>query len=299
MLKQLRVPEGLSLELRADRFITDNLGLFSRSQIKRHLVRLLINGKEAKLSKRIQSGDILEFEYRDLPPPELVPEEIELDILYENADVLVLNKPQGLVVHPGSGNRSGTLAHGLLYYCSQIGREFEDEPVRPGIVHRLDKDTSGVMIAAKNVPAQEFLAAQFRSRQVRKQYLAVVKGRPPKAKGRVEMRIARDAHHRQRFTTSAVRGKTAVTYYRTIRTYSDCTLLSLQPKTGRTHQLRVHMLHLGCPVLGDPLYNRKDFLSGSLMLHAYRLKILLPGAELPRVFKAPLPERFQSFAVAD
>ena len=299
MLKQLRVPEGLSLELRADRFITDSLRLFSRSQIKRQLIRLLINGKEAKISKKIHSGDILELEYQDLPPQELIPEEIDLDILYENNDVLVLNKPQGMVVHPGNGNRSGTLAHGLLYYCSQIRSEFGDETLRPGIVHRLDKDTSGVMIAAKNVLAQEFLAAQFRKRQVRKQYLALVKGWPPSAQGRVEMRIVRDARHRQRFTTSAARGKTAVTDYRSLRTYGDCTLLSLRPKTGRTHQLRVHMLHLGCPILGDPIYNPGNSLSGSLMLHSYRLKIILPGEELPRVFRAPLPARFQSFAVAD
>jgi 23S rRNA pseudouridine1911/1915/1917 synthase len=172
---------------------------------------------------------------------------------------------------------------------------FEKSEHRPGIVHRLDKETSGVLITAKHPAAQEYLAEQFRSRNVKKTYLAILKGVPPKRRGTVETLHGRDPHHRKRFTWKVRNGKEARTEYRVLASYGTYSFVALEPKTGRTHQLRVHMLSLGCPVLGDPVYARADshFPEATLMLHAYRLCIALPSTNAPRRFRAAVPERFK------
>jgi 23S rRNA pseudouridine1911/1915/1917 synthase len=237
----------------------------------------------------------LEFAYSDPRPIAATPEKIDLDILYEDQDVIVVNKAQGMVVHPGCGNASGTLVNALLYYCAQLQHNFSGEPIRPGIVHRLDRDTSGVIIVAKHAAAHGYLADQFKNRRVQKQYLAIVYGTPPQTSGEIATRIFRDPRHRQRFTTrsGSKTGKTALTHYRVLKRLKGSTLLSLRPRTGRTHQLRVHMKYLGCPILADPIYGRPD--PGiTLMLHAFRLGLhLLDGSKT--VFKAPLPSRFKTF----
>lgn len=292
---QTRIDEEVAPGTRVDSYIADTLKLFTRAQARRRVVRLLLNGRPVKLSKRVQPGDLLEVEYAEAPATEVVAEAIPLEILFEDPNVVVINKPQGMVVHPASGNWSGTLVNALLHYCDRLAQMFPGEEGRPGIVHRLDKETSGLIITAKNAESRDFLARQFRDRRVGKQYIAIVKGDLPAPEGRIETRIGRDPRHRKRFTClkSPEGGKKAVTLYRQLRERSGYTLASLQPKTGRTHQLRVHMAHLGCPIVGDSLYGGLS--AAPLMLHAYGLKILLPGDAQPRIFRAPLPSRFSEF----
>ena len=281
--------------LRVDRYIADHLGILKRSQMKNRNVRVLLKGKEIKLSKIVTSGDIITVEYDHLLPLNLIPEKIELNIIYEDSNSIVINKPQGMVVHPGAGNFTGTLVHGLLHHCLEMRNEFPQDDIRPGIVHRLDKDTSGVLISAKNPDALEFLSSQFRNKSTHKSYLAIVKGFPVKPEGRIETLIARDQNNRKKFTVSKNRGKKAVTIYKVIKAWDNFSLLHLKLETGRTHQLRVHMLLLGNPILGDSVYGRKSgiFPDISLMLHAYRLSLILPG-EIDRIstFEAPVPLRF-------
>jgi 23S rRNA pseudouridine1911/1915/1917 synthase len=197
----------------------------------------------------------------------------------------------------------------LVYHFQDIKENFIDEPLRPGIVHRLDKDTSGVLVVAKNKPAHEYLASQFRNRAIRKYYLAIVQGKPAQPAGKIKTRLIRDPRHRQRFTwakdtplsgDAKSKGKVGVTFYKVLRTSvletsSAYSLILFKPLTGRTHQLRVHALRLGCPILGDPIYGRPDkyFSEATLMLHAYRITLQLPGQAENSSFKAPIPLRFK------
>jgi 23S rRNA pseudouridine1911/1915/1917 synthase len=276
--------------------VAEYLRLFSRSQIKTRALSARLNGREVKLSlplKKTRPGDLLELSWNEAEPVELFPEDLPLEILYEDRRVVVVNKAPGMVVHPGAGNPRGTLANALLARRNFRGAEAAD--LRPGIVHRLDKDTSGVIIAAWDTETLAFLAAQFKARRVKKLYAAIVRGSPPEDRGRVETLIRRDPRDRKRFTVSTEGGKQALTLYRVIRSWGAYSLLLLRPRTGRTHQLRVHLRHLGYPILGDPVYGAPDprFPAASLMLHAKSLTITLPGETAPRTFSAPLPDRFR------
>jgi len=279
--------------MRLDRYIAENLGLLSRSQIKARELTAHINGKETKISHAVKNGDTLELSWKEAEPVNIIPENIPLDIMYEDERAIVINKPQGMVVHPGAGNRRGTLANALYYRRLERNKLAEAEGLRPGIVHRLDKDTSGVMVAAYDDEALAFLAGQFSSRKAKKTYIAIVNGIPAEKKGRIETFIARDSKDRKRFAV-APRGRLAITRYAVIKTWTAHSLILLRPKTGRTHQLRVHLRYLGHPITGDPLYGCSDplFPQASLMLHARSLAIVLPGEDTERLFKAPLPERF-------
>jgi 23S rRNA pseudouridine1911/1915/1917 synthase len=222
-----------------------------------------------------------------------------------------------MVTHPGAGNYSGTLVNALLHHWGRGAASDE----RPGIVHRLDKDTSGALIAAKTSAAALWLAAQFASRRVKKEYIAIVTGRPPAEKGKIKTLIARDGRNRKKFTAIEIsnneskpsalvkplaKGKLAITLYRCVARYGPFSLLRLRIKTGRTHQIRVHLKHIGCPVLGDPLYGSKSkvFPSATLMLHAHKLSIRLPDSDAPggentenfTTFTAPVPARFRETA---
>ncbi len=281
-------------DMRLDRYIADELGSLSRSQLKQRSLSVRVNGREAKLSRLVKPGDAFSVVLKDEEDAREAAEELELDILYQDAGVIVLNKAQGMVTHPAHGNWRGTLANGLLGLF-KAQREADDPPARAGIVHRLDKDTSGVIIAAKTAAAQEFLAAQFRDRTARKLYLAICQGAPAAASGRVDTWLARDPRDRKRFCVSAEgSGKHALSEYRLLGVAGGYALLALRPRTGRTHQLRVHCRQLGCPILGDPIYGKKDkrFPEATLMLHARELKIALPGEAEARVFFAPIPEHF-------
>ena len=293
------VPQGLRLDL----FISETMGLFSRSQVKSRVTDARVNGKSARLSRKLKPGDVVSVDYTDAPPVSAAPEDIPLDVIFESEDVIVVNKPQGMVVHPGSGNHTGTLVNALLFHCGGLSEAFGAGEVRPGIVHRLDKETSGVIIAAKNPRAHELLSAQFKARKTRKLYTAILQGDLRETRGRLETLIVRDSSHRKRFVCSTVRGRNSVTLWKVVKRFQAetpgpprrYTLVILSPKTGRTHQLRVHMRHLSAPILGDELYGRPDpvFPQVRLMLHARSLTILLPGEKTPRTFRAPLPQRFR------
>jgi 23S rRNA pseudouridine1911/1915/1917 synthase len=289
---EVRIAERTPADTRADSYLADTLRLFSRSQARKRVVRLLLNGRPAKLSRRVAPGDLLFVEYKDAPAVELLPEAIPLSVLYEDEDVIVVDKPSGLVVHPAAGNPSGTLVNALLYHCSRLGGEFPAAETRPGIVHRLDKGTSGVIITAKNQSSREFLARQFRLRRVGKLYAAIVQGEPPAEAGRIESRLARDRRNRKRFRSlpEGAHGKRAITLYRILRRKAGHCLLALRPRTGRTHQLRVQLASVGCPIVGDSLYGSR--VKAEMMLHACRLRLRLPGSAVAVSFRSPLPPRF-------
>ena len=299
---EVEVPSNIPQNTRIDTYIADMLKLFSRSQVKRRVTVLRVNGRSAKLSRHLLPGDRLEISYCEAPGQHLEPEAIELRILYEDRNVLVIDKEQGMVVHPAGGNWSGTVVNALLWHCRDLRNGFTAEEGRPGIVHRLDKDTSGVLITAKNAKVREFLSEHFRRRRVMKRYLAILTGSLPAARGRIDTWIARDPHHRKRFTclvpgAKGSQGRRGITYFREIKRLDGFTVVSLRPRTGRTHQLRVHMAHMGCPIVGDRLYGWKARGQGNwtLMLHAHRLSITLPGEQQPRTFEAPVPDRFDRF----
>jgi 23S rRNA pseudouridine1911/1915/1917 synthase len=293
--------------VRFDLYISEILKLLTRSQLKARFLSLHVNGKPSKLSRLVGSGDRFSLELLEEADRSTasLPEAIPLAILYEDADVIVLDKPQGMVVHPAHGNWSGTLANALLGHREAAsmqgegGLPLDAPPPRAGIVHRLDKDTSGVIIAGKTAAAQEFLAAQFRDRTTAKTYVAVVSGRPPARTGCIDDFLARDPKDRKRWARAEEgSGKRAVTEWRVVAEASGYSILALRPKTGRTHQLRVHCKGIGCPIVGDPVYGRPDrrFPGATLLLHSLELRIRLPGKGEASVFRAPLPERFRKVA---
>lgn len=293
------VDDPASAGSRLDRFVAERMGLFTRSQARSRVTGMRVNGEPARPSRRLKLGDRVAVDYvehGDERSPMPAAEPIPLAVIFENDRVVVIDKPQGMVVHPGSGNRSGTLVNALLAHCAGLADAFGAHELRPGIVHRLDKDTSGVIIAAKDPAAHEYLARQFRDHRVLKRYLAVVRGAPERDAGRIDGRLARSRRDRTRFAPVASGGRRAVTDWRVLRRYGTCSLVLLAPRTGRTHQLRVHLRQLGTPILGDPLYGGRDprFPDATLMLHAWRLRITLPGESNEREFRAPVPPRFRT-----
>ena len=296
------VENDIKSGLRLDRYIAENLKLFSRSSIKSRKLKARLNGKEVKLSRILKGGESLELFWEQSEPTDLIPEDIPLDIVYEDERVAVINKAQGMVVHPGAGNHTGTLANALCFRRLQKNNAVRTSPgdSRPGIIHRLDKDTSGLLITALDAEAHDFCANQFKKRKVIKTYAAMVHGCPDPRKGIIDKPIARSRHNRKLFTVSPS-GKASQTAYKVVISYNNYSLLLVRPKTGRTHQIRVHLKHIGHPVLGDPLYGKpvhslraSGFPDLSLMLHAKRLSIILPGKEISgkQTFRTALPERF-------
>jgi 23S rRNA pseudouridine1911/1915/1917 synthase len=292
---------------RLDQYLAQKTGL-SRARLQKLLKsgRVTVNGRPAAASHRVRGSEALRV---ILPPPEpshLIPEALPLDIVHEDGDLIVVNKPPGLVVHPAPGHRGGTLLNALLAHCPEL-KEM-GEVSRPGLVHRLDKDTSGLLAAAKTELAHQELVRQFQGREVRKTYLALVWGRLPQQEGRIEGVVGRHPTQRQKMSVHARRGKEAVTRWRVVREFpGPLTLVELTPKTGRTHQLRVQMASLGHPVLGDATYgggvsrlkSAPPKLAGlrplvrRQMLHAWRLGFTHPRSGEALDWEAPLPEDFQ------
>ena len=256
---------------------------------------VLVDNQAKKPGYRVKDGDKILGRIPAAVPTEYMPEAIPLQILYQDSHIVVINKQAGLVVHPAPGHSSGTLVNALLHHCLDL--EGIGGEIRPGIVHRLDKDTSGVIITAKNPYTHEYLSTQFRKRKVRKIYLSIVKGLPQYSKHKIDTLITRDLKNRKRFAVSKNKGKRAVTEYEILRSYPNCTFLKMEPHTGRTHQLRVHAGSINCPILGDTIYSRTDsrYPDINLMLHAFKLYINLPGEDKIRMFRAPVPERFVDF----
>lgn len=286
---------------RLDKFLVGCLPDFSRARLQGLIADgfVRVDGVPAKKSgQMIEAGTQVVVR---IPPPEptgLIAEEIPLDIVFENDDLIVVNKPAGMVVHPAAGHSSGTLVNAVLGYDPEFGEISGEE--RPGVVHRLDKETSGLIVMAKNDAAHRWLQDQFRLRKVEKVYLALVDGAPPTPMGRVEAAIGRDPSHRKKMAILPPgKGREAVSEYKTLESFKSHTLLEFHPLTGRTHQIRLHCAFLECPIVGDKVYGRK---SQSVQLdrhflHAARLKITLPGEKKPRQFEAPLPEDLEAVLV--
>ncbi len=279
---------------RLDKFLVEQLQEFSRSRIQGLIADgfVDVNGRAAKKAGQpLESGFDVTIRIPPPAPTDLIAEDIPLDILFENDDLLVVNKPAGMVVHPAAGHASGTLVNAVLGYDPEIEGIGGEE--RPGVVHRLDKETSGLILLAKNERAHRWLQDQFRLRKVEKTYLALVDGKPPTPSGRVEAHVGRDPSHRKKMAiVPESRGREAISEYKTIESFKDHTLLEFHPLTGRTHQIRLHCAFLGCPIVGDEIYGRKkpSIEINRHFLHAYKLKIVLPGEKQPRFFEAPLPE---------
>ena len=299
------VEESSATGIRLDRYAAEKLKILSRSQIKARKLEARVDGHPVKISRILKGGERLDLSWSEAEAGFLIPEDLPLDIVYEDDRVIVLNKAQGMVVHPGAGNRQGTLANALLYrrlqkagFAAGAGGDFREYGLRPGIVHRLDKDTSGLIIAAWDEEAHAFLAEQFKAGKVKKTYAALVQGCPKEKSGFIDTFIVRSRKNRKIFTVSDKEGRKSLTWYKTVRSWGDYSLLLVRPRTGRTHQIRVHLKSIGNPVLGDPLYNSSSAAfskKAALMLHAKRLSIRLPDYPGIKTFRTVFPERFRPF----
>lgn len=289
-------------KIRIDRYISDK-GILTRNQIKERNLLILLNGKELKHSAKAKNGFTYSLSWDKEVEINIQPEEIALNILYEDENCVVINKEQGVVVHPSIGNYTGTLVQGLMFHIKNLSDNFDGDNLRPGIVHRLDKDTSGTIITAKNSDSLEFLSSQFRDRTNLKEYLAIVKGVPSKKRDTIKSYIKRDTRDRKRFMSSEDEscGKYAETDYVVLSSNENYSIVKLTLKTGRTHQIRVHMKYLGHPIVGDPIYSRADskYREATLMLHSYHLQMNLLNVEEPMDFYSNLPKRMSEFLEAE
>ncbi len=299
------VPSDYSKICRLDSYIAGLPGGMNRSKLKTGVKSITINGKSQKISYKVKPGDNILIEWEDSVPEDIIAQPILLEIIYEDKNVCVINKPQGMVTHPASGNWENTLVNGLLYHWGRenikgikegsISQQLVKR--RPGIVHRLDKDTSGIIITAKNRDSEEYLQKQFQNHKfLVKEYICICCGIPPKKHDTITTQIIRDPRDRKIFkaVTDSNEGKIAVSEYQCISTYGNYSLMRVRIKTGRTHQIRVHMKFINCPILGDPLYGKKDkqFPDATLMLHSRMLKIFIPDNKEKQMFKTSTPERF-------
>ena len=275
-------------DARLDKYVCAQHPELSRTRVHKLIAEgnITVNGQLAKPGLRLNPGDRSELNVPPTPPQELKPEAIPLEILYEDDDLLVVDKPAGLTVHPAPGHPEHTLVNAILAHFPHLA-DIGDS-LRPGVVHRLDKDTSGVMLVAKNSAAQADLARQFKSHSVTKAYLALVKGRLEPENGIIEADIGRDPRHRKRMAVVA-EGREARTEYRVVKYIGGYTLLEIMPETGRTHQIRVHLAAIGFPVVGDKVYGVKSKYLARQFLHACRLGFKLPSTGQYVEFESELP----------
>ena len=280
---------------RIDVFLAENMEDLSRSGVQKLIDEGLItlNGGKTKANYKLREKDIIDVTVPEAKEVEILPENIPLDILYEDADVIVVNKPQGMVVHPAPGHFSGTLVNALMFHCGDELSGINGEK-RPGIVHRIDKDTSGVLMIAKNDMAHQSLAAQLAEHSITRKYNAVVYNGFNEDEGTVDQPIGRNPQDRKKMAVTQKHSRHAVTHYRVIERMEKFTLIEAQLETGRTHQIRVHMTHIGHPLLGDPVYGPKKqpiSLEGQA-LHARVLGFIHPRTGEYMEFEAPLPPHF-------
>lgn len=280
---------------RLDYYLRERLPQYSRSRLQDWIEqgRVLVNGTPEKRSYQLKGGDSIRVEPGELPPLKATPEEIPIEVLYEDADVIAINKPAGMVVHAGAGRHSGTLVNAVLHRfgkLSTVGGE-----LRPGIVHRLDRFTSGVILIARTDAAHRALAEQFASRRVEKIYVALVHGKLKNDQGRIETPIARDPSARVRMTARLQHGRHALTSYRVLKRFEGFTLLEVKIGTGRTHQIRVHLASIRHPVVGDKLYGAPASDLGRYFLHARQISFTSPSTGERITVSAPLPEQLENF----
>ncbi len=280
---------------RLDIYIAENFNELSRTMIKKLIEsnNILVNDKSEKVSYKVQANDNISIDIPEAKETKLKAQEIPLDIIYEDSDIIVINKPKGMVVHPANGNPDGTLVNAILSICknslSGIGGE-----LRPGIVHRLDKDTSGLIIVAKNDKAHINMSEQIKERNVKKTYIALVRGNVPEEEATINMPIGRSTKDRKKMAVTK-NGKQAITHFKVLKRYSKYTLLEIKIETGRTHQIRVHMAEIGYPVVGDAVYSngKNEFGIEGQMLHAYKLEFMHPITNKHMELTAPLPQYFE------
>jgi 23S rRNA pseudouridine1911/1915/1917 synthase len=272
---------------RLDVFIARRLPDLTRSRVQRLIAdgAIKVDGERAKAGLRLKTGDRVSVDVPPPAPPRATPEAIALDIIYEDADLLAVNKPAGMTVHPAAGHTSGTLVHAILAHCDDLSGI--GGVMRPGIVHRLDRDTSGVILVAKSDAAHHALARQLKDRTVEKTYVALVEGTPKPAQGVIDAPIARDRVHRQRMAVVA-NGRDAITAYTVVERFRGYSLVEARPKTGRTHQIRVHLAAIGHPIVGDRVYGKRSILVGRQFLHALRIAFDHPRTGARMTLDAPL-----------
>lgn len=290
--------------IRLDTYLSQRVFELTRSQIKKLLQEhlILLNHLPSKPAVRLRKGNVVTG---SIPPPrrlDVIPQDIPLDILHEDPWIIVVNKRAGMVVHPGAGIDSGTLVNALLFHCSDLSQI--NGVIRPGIVHRLDKKTSGVMVAAKNAMAMHHLSLQFKKRQVRKRYIALVHGEMRESQGVIEAPLGRHPKERKRISVHTRKGRSAITQWRVIKRFKGLSLLEVIPKTGRTHQIRAHFSSRGHPIVGDPEYCRGKWIQritdsqvrerisalGRQALHSERLGFIHPRSGEFMEFNVPLPD---------
>ncbi len=292
-----------NVDKRLDVFLTQKLEGFSRSQLQKFIQNyktsaVQVNTGNKKPNYQLKQGDIVEV---NIPEPEEVsmqPLKIDLDVLYEDRDILVINKQPGIPVHPSAGHRNDTIVNALLYYLQKSGSLSNlGGEKRPGIIHRLDMDTAGVMVIAKNNPSHLNIARQFAQRKTKKIYEAILKGRLTPSEGTIDRPITRNARHRKKFTVGET-GRPSVTRYRVIDSKNDSSWVEFRPVTGRTHQLRVHALSLGHPIVGDPIYARRSNSVPFLALVARSLTFHHPETGKPLKFTASYPAHFRNLGIS-
>ncbi|WP_211745419.1 RluA family pseudouridine synthase [Paenibacillus sp. Marseille-Q4541] len=280
---------------RIDKYITESMDDVSRSQVQLWIAdgHVTVNGTKVKSNYKLNEGDRIVVTIPEPAAVEIIPEDIPLNVVYEDASVIVVNKQRGLVVHPAPGHTSGTLVNALMYHCKDLSGI--NGELRPGIVHRIDKDTSGLLMAAKNDKAHASLAAQLKEHSVNRRYIALVHGHVQHDQGTVDAPIGRDTNDRKMYTVTERNSKEAVTHFSVMERLGDYTLLELKLETGRTHQIRVHMKFIGHPLVGDPMYGRnKGIKMNGQALHAQTLGFVHPDTGEQMEFTAPLPQDMEN-----
>lgn len=286
--------DDTNINERLDIFLANNTEL-SRSKIQKLIGegKILANDQIVKANYRLQLNDSISLEYQIEVMTDIKPVEMDLDIVYEDDDLIVINKPKGLVVHPGSGNYDYTLVHGLLFHCNSLSNS--EDNLRPGIVHRIDKDTSGLLVCAKNDFTHAFLSEQLADKRCFRRYYALVNGVIEHDDGCIKAPIGRDSKDRQKMTVTSVNSKDAETIFHVLKRFDDSTLLDLELKTGRTHQIRVHMQYIKHSVLNDSKYGRKLFDESGQYLHAYYLSFIHPRTNERVEFQTEMPVYMQTY----
>lgn len=289
---QIVVKEENSIRL--DKYLSENTE-FTRSFIE-HMIdddAILVNNEAKKSSYKVKVNDVIDIPDNYQTEMKIMPTKMDIDIVYEDDDIIVVNKPSGLTVHPGSGNYNNTLVNGLMYYTKKLS-DISGE-ARPGIVHRIDKDTSGLLLIAKNNKTHAILTDYFKNKKIKREYIALLNGVFPHNSATIDAPIGRDKIERKKMTVTDINGKKAVTHLKVLKRYNNYTLVSLILDTGRTHQIRVHMKYIGYPVYNDPVYSNKSEGSFGQFLHSAKMDFDHPIKEEHLHFECPLPKEFQTF----
>lgn len=279
---------------RIDKYIAKTTDL-SRTLISKMIDNgfILVNNKKTKNNYKVKLNDIITIDENYKESTDVLPEKMDLNIVYEDNDILIINKPSGMVVHPGNGNYSGTLVNGLMYYTNNLSSV--NGEIRPGIVHRIDKDTSGLIIVAKNNKAHEILSNYFQNKTITRTYIALVKGELKTNSATIDAPIGRSEKDRKKMAVTSKNSKNAVTHLTVLKRYKGYTLVKLKLDTGRTHQIRVHMQYIGYPVYNDPVYTNDKCSEFGQFLHSYSMEFVHPITKEKMYFECPLPDYFENF----